>query len=81
MLQQCLSICWHLRFCVLHSEEYKEKAYYEFSLVKQPQVKGFPAVLIGLSDSRFYWVASGYTDYETLSQRIDQVLAEIPAAS
>ncbi len=62
----------------LHSEEYREKAYYEFSLVKQLQVKGFPAVLIGVSDSKFYLVASGYTDYETLKQRIDKVLSEIP---
>jgi putative protein-disulfide isomerase len=45
----------------LKSEEYKEKAYYEFALVKQLQVTGFPAVLnagdrfqILLTCKRFY---------------------------
>ncbi len=61
----------------LHSEAYKEKAYYEFSLVKQLQVTGYPAVLIQISESKFYAVAKGFTDYETLSRRIENVLKEI----
>jgi putative protein-disulfide isomerase len=60
----------------LHSEEYLEKAYYEFALVKQLKVTGFPCVLIQVTDSKFYLVASGYTDYETLKTRIDKVLQE-----
>ena len=60
----------------LASEEYKEKAWYEFALVKQLQVTGFPAVLMQVSDSKFYLLASGYTDFETLQQRIDKVLEE-----
>ncbi len=60
----------------LHSEAYKEKAYYEFSLVKQLQVTGYPAVLIQISESKFYAVAKGFTDYDTLSQRIENVLKE-----
>jgi len=61
----------------LNSEEYKEKAYYEFALVKQLQVTGFPCVLIQVSDSKFYLAGSGYTDYETLKARIDKVLGEL----
>jgi len=61
----------------LHSEEYREKAYYEFALVKQLQVKGFPCVLLQVSDSKFYLLSNGYTDYETLKRRIDTVLAEV----
>ncbi|MGN6163497.1 MAG: DsbA family protein [Flavisolibacter sp.] len=61
----------------LKSEEYQEKAYYEFALVKQLQVTGFPAVLIQVSDSKFYLLASGFTDYETLKQRVEKVLSEI----
>jgi putative protein-disulfide isomerase len=61
----------------LKSEEYREKAYYEFALVKQLQVTGFPAVLMQVTDSKFYFLASGYTDYETLKQRIDKVLSEV----
>jgi putative protein-disulfide isomerase len=61
----------------LGSEEYKEKAYYDFSLVKQLQVTGFPAVIMQVDESRFYLLARGYTDYETLKSGIDKVLAEI----
>lgn len=60
----------------LKSEEYREKAYYEFALVKQLQVTGFPALLMQVTDSKFYLLASGYTDYETLKTRIDKVLQE-----
>lgn len=60
----------------LKTEEYKEKAYYEFALVKQLQVSGFPAVLMQVSDSKFYLLSSGYTDYETLKQRIEKLLQE-----
>jgi putative protein-disulfide isomerase len=58
----------------LNSEEYKEKAYYEFSLVKQLQVTGFPCVFIQTGELKFHMVAQGFTDYETLKQRIDNVL-------
>jgi putative protein-disulfide isomerase len=65
----------------LQSEEYKEKAYYEFALVKQLQVTGFPCVLMQVSDSKFYLLAQGYTDHETLKQRIENVRQELQAAS
>jgi putative protein-disulfide isomerase len=61
----------------LHSKEYKEKAYYEFALVKQLQVTGFPAVLLQVNESKFYLLAKGFTDYETLKTRIDNVLTEL----
>jgi len=63
----------------LKSGEYREKAYYEFALVKQLQVTGFPAVLMQVTDSKFYLLASGFTEYETLKRRIENVLAEISA--
>jgi putative protein-disulfide isomerase len=61
----------------LGTEVYKEKAYYDFSLVKQLQVTGFPVVLIQEDESKFYLLAKGYTDYETLKSRLDKVLEEI----
>ena len=61
----------------LKSEAYKEKAYYEFALVKQLQVSGYPCVLLQVGDTKFYLLAQGYTDYDTLKARIDNVLAEI----
>ena len=63
----------------LHSAEYREKAYYEFSVVKQLQVTGFPAVLLQASESKFYLIARGYTNCATLQERIENVLKEIPA--
>ncbi|RYZ47711.1 MAG: DsbA family protein [Chitinophagaceae bacterium] len=61
----------------LKSEEYKEKAQYEFALVKQLRVTGYPCVLLQVSDAKFYLLSQGYTDYDTLKARIDNVLAEI----
>ena len=60
----------------LSSEEYKERAYYEFALCKQLQVTGFPAVLLQLNESKFYLLAKGFTSYEDLKERIDNVLKE-----
>jgi putative protein-disulfide isomerase len=60
----------------LHDEEYKEQAYYEFALCKQLNVSGFPAVFIQLSDTKFYLVAEGYTDFDKLNERIHNVLKE-----
>lgn len=65
----------------LHSEAYKEKAYYEFALCKQLQVTGFPAVLLQASESRFYLLARGFTEYEALKERIEVVLQEIAKTS
>ena len=56
------------------SNEYKEMAYYEFALVKQLQVTGFPCVFIQTGELKFHMVARGYTDYDTLKERIDTVL-------
>lgn len=59
----------------LASEEYKEMAYYEFSLMKQLQVTGYPCVFIQTGDLKFVMVARGYTAYEDLKERIERVLA------
>ena len=60
----------------LDDEEYKERAHYEFALCKQLNVTGFPAVFIQLTDTKFYLVAEGYTDFDTLNLRIENVLKE-----
>ena len=63
----------------LKSEEYKEKAYYEFSLCKQLQVTGFPAVLLQIGETKFYLVARGYATYEDIEARIENILKEVNA--
>ena len=61
----------------LHSKEYEQKAQYEFALVKQLKVTGFPTALIQAEGLKFHMVARGYTDYETVSRNIDNALKEI----
>lgn len=65
----------------LGSEEYKEKARYEFALVKQLQVTGYPTVLLQASESKLYMVARGYKDYDSLVQNIERCLQEINIAN
>ena len=60
----------------LKSDTYKEKAHYEFALCKQLQVTGYPCVLIQLSESKFYLASRGYTSYENLKTRIENILSE-----
>ncbi len=60
----------------LNTDEYKEMAYYEFALMKQLQVNGFPTVFIQTGETKFVMVARGYTDYEVLKERIENVIKE-----
>ena len=63
----------------LQSEEYKEMAYYEFALMKQLQVNGYPTVFVQTDELKFVMVARGFTAYEDLKQRIENVLKETAA--
>ncbi len=58
----------------LKSEEYKEKAYYEFALCKQLSVDSFPQVLLQLNENKFFLIAKGFTSYDDLKERIEAVL-------
>ncbi len=65
----------------LHGKEYSEKAYDEFSVVKQLKVTGFPTVMIQEDASKFHLVARGYTPYDTLKSNIIQALQSITSSS
>jgi putative protein-disulfide isomerase len=60
----------------LHDPVYKEKAYEEFALVKQLHVTGFPTVFLQVSDTKFYLLSRGYTDYDTLKKSIGEAMAK-----
>lgn len=60
----------------LHNESYKEQATYEFALCKQLKVTGFPTVFLQVSDTKFYLLTRGYSNYETLRERIESSLKE-----
>lgn len=61
----------------LHSEHFKTAAHQDFALVQQLQVKGFPALFLQASEFKFYLLSNGYTDWEPLHQRTDQILANL----
>ena len=60
----------------LASEAYKEKAYYDFSLIKQLRVNGFPSVFLQLDDAKLYMIARGFSTLEDVEQRINKIMAE-----
>lgn len=64
----------------LKSPEYKEKAYYEFTLCKQLQVTGYPTVLLQTGETKFYLVARGFTAFEDVQIRLNNILTEIHTA-
>lgn len=61
----------------MKTESAKEAAYYDFALAKQLRVESFPTVLMQTSETGFYLIAKGYTDFETLEFRINNVLNEV----
>ncbi|WP_207492063.1 DsbA family protein [Aridibaculum aurantiacum] len=61
----------------LQSDTYKEKAYYEFALCKQLQVTGYPTVFLQTGELKFHMIARGYTDAQSLKERVDAVLATL----
>lgn len=61
----------------LKDPSYKEKAHYEFALCRQLQVTGFPAVLMQTSETKFFLLARGYTEYDILKQNIESVLKQV----
>ena len=58
----------------LKSTEFKEAALYEFAIVKQLQVTGYPTVFIQIKDGAFHKVAEGYTSYNIVKERITMLL-------
>ncbi|MDX5348230.1 MAG: DsbA family protein [Hymenobacteraceae bacterium] len=55
------------------SEHYKNQALYEFQVVQQWGIQGFPVVIMQKKD-KMAMAAQGYLPFETLVQNIDQLL-------
>lgn len=64
-------------YTLLKSPAYEEKANYDFALCKQLQVSGFPTLFLQTSERKFYLLARGYTPFDDVKSRLDQVLAEL----
>jgi putative protein-disulfide isomerase len=61
----------------LHDPAYKAAAYEEFEIVKHLQVTGYPTLLLQVSESRFYLLSRGYTDTETIKERLETILRQV----
>ncbi len=55
----------------------KEKAKYEFALVKQLRVTGFPTLLLQTDERYLYLLSRGFSDYASVTQVLNSVQAEI----
>ncbi|WP_205507973.1 DsbA family protein [Longitalea arenae] len=66
-------------YSLLKDPAYKEKAYHEFSVCRQLQVTGYPAVLLQVNESKYMMLASGYTTYDVLRERILTALQGLQA--
>lgn len=64
-------------YAAMKDPVFLEKARYDFALIKQLQVSSFPTLLLQTSESKFYLVARGYTDFETLRSRLNDILKEV----
>lgn len=60
----------------LKSEEYKDKANYDFTLIKQLNVNGFPTAFLQVDETKLYMITRGYSDLASIEKRITDILAE-----
>ena len=65
----------------LKSGEFKEKAQDEFALCRHLQVTGFPQVFIQQNDTKFFLISKGFSDYDMVNLRVQNVLKEIQDAT
>lgn len=63
----------------LASDEFRDRAYEEFELVKQLQVTGYPTVFVQTGELKYHLVARGFTTYEDLNSRIEAVIKDLTA--
>jgi putative protein-disulfide isomerase len=79
LLLEKYSIAPEIFYTRLKADEYRDKALYEFALCKQLQANSFPQVLLQINDEKFYLLAKGFTDYDELKKRLENVLKETTA--
>jgi putative protein-disulfide isomerase len=76
-----LTVEWGIDFSQfltdLASDESLDAARHDFSLYRQLQVSGFPAVFVQVADLKFYQVAKGYTHEDVLEYRIGKVIGDL----
>lgn len=61
----------------LKSEEFQDAARYDFAMAKQLRAPSFPYLLLQENESKFHLMAKGFADFELLSKRLNNAIAEI----
>lgn len=62
----------------LNSDEYLQKIYEEFEIVKQLRINSFPTLLLqSTQDTRFFLVSKDYQNKSEILKRIDAILNDI----
>lgn len=57
----------------LKQKKYAKQANEEFALSKQLNVTGYPALFLQVSQSKIYVLANGYTNYDTIMTRLEDI--------
>lgn len=58
----------------LHSETGKQLAFDEFALCRRLNATIFPKLLLQVSENKMYSLTEGYSDFETIKNRLDDIL-------
>ncbi|MFT3749404.1 MAG: DsbA family protein [Agriterribacter sp.] len=59
----------------MQQKEFKEQAEEDFATCRQLKVSGFPALFLQIAESKIYEIAGGYTDYDAVNTRLQNILA------
>src|SRR6478609_8497696 len=63
-------------YAKIKSEQYHDLAVYDFSLVQQLRVTGFPSMFLQVNDKKLYQVSRGFLDYESVRATIERIKME-----
>ncbi len=61
----------------LGAAKYEEQARYEFAIVKQLRVTGYPTLLLQTEENKFYMVSRGFTNYDSVEATLSSILKEL----
>jgi len=65
----------------MKSEQFHDLALYDFSLVQQLKVTGFPTMFMQVSDTKLYQLSRGYLDYESVKNTIENIRLELTSVN
>lgn len=61
----------------MKEKKYMKEANEEFAICRQLKVTGFPSLFLQASESKIYALANGYTDYNTIQTRLEEIKKQL----